>query len=106
MTQVVRIRRKGGQIIQDCDLYIGRRCKRGGWDLPHSKWHNPFSLNKYSREESLLKYEEHIRNRPDLMDNLEELSGKKLGCWCGAGTMENPNCHGDILLNLLSETLT
>lgn len=106
-TSVVKIQRKNGKVISDCDIYIGRRCKRGGWDLPQSKWYNPFSLNKkkFTREESLKKYEAHIRSKPELMNSLEELDGKILGCWCGSGTMENPNCHGDILMKLLNEKL-
>ena len=31
--KVVKILRKGGNIVVDCDVYIGRRCTMGGWDL-------------------------------------------------------------------------
>ena len=41
-TPVVRMRRHKGYVVQDCDVYIGRECRRGGWDLPASKWANPY----------------------------------------------------------------
>lgn len=96
--EVVRIRRKGGVIVQDCDIYIGRACTRGGWHLEKSKWHNPFSAKNYSLEDSLSKYENHIRSSPELYSCLEELDGKVLGCWC-----KPKSCHGDILIKLLNE---
>ena len=46
-TTVVRLRRKDGIIIQDCDIYIGRKWDLGGWDLKQSEYHNPFPLKKY-----------------------------------------------------------
>ena len=64
---VVRIRRRGGQVVQDCDLYIGRRMTMGGWNLPESKWANPFPLKSYSLEESLKKYEEYIESKEILL---------------------------------------
>lgn len=95
---VVRIRRRGGEIVQDCEVYIGRACYMGGWSLPQSKWHNPFSAKIYSREESLAKYREHITSNAELMSQIGELKGKVLGCWCKPKT-----CHGDVLLELCSE---
>ena len=35
---VVRIRRKGDRVVQDCDIYIGRAWTMGGWNLSRSKW--------------------------------------------------------------------
>lgn len=78
------------------DVYIGRG----------SKWGNPFSHLDYgsaefkveSREEAVRKYEEWIRNKPDLLACLDELKGKRLGCFC------RPKfCHGDVLVKLLYE---
>lgn len=63
-----------------------------------SKWKNPFTVKKYGRDECLKMYEEYIRKTPALYDNLDELIGKELGCWC------HPEmCHGDILIKLLNE---
>jgi len=99
--QVVRIRRRGGQLVQDCDVYIGRQVRRGGWNLPHSEWHNPFKLYDYggSRSVMLNRYERYIRKeRPDLWKKLPELEGKTLGCWC-----KPFQCHGDVLQKLVME---
>ncbi|EGG22443.1 hypothetical protein DFA_04565 [Cavenderia fasciculata] len=105
-TTVVRLQRKNGVVIQDCDLYIGRRIKRGGWDLPQSKWHNPFTRgNSDGLYDIVNKYEQHVRKNKELMNSLEELVGKRLGCWCkGKEPGVNP-CHGDILVKLLNEHL-
>lgn len=101
---MVKLERKGGELIQGCDVYIGRAVERGGWDLPQSKWGNPFpsqSRDVTSKMASIQKYEQYIRSRKDLMADLEELRGKTLGCWCKV-TPSTP-CHGDVLIQLLSE---
>jgi hypothetical protein len=65
------------------DVYIGRP----------SKWGNPFSIGKDgTREEVIQKYERYLENRSDLVDALDELQGKILGCWCAPLP-----CHGDVL---------
>jgi len=98
MARVVRIRRSQGVVAQGCDVYIGRACSRGGWELPQSKWHNPYSVKAAgSAEQACILYEQYIRNS-QLMDQLGELEGKVLGCWCKPGP-----CHGDVLLKLLEE---
>ena len=94
--QVVHLKRSQGKIIQDCDVYIGRACNQGGWNLPDSKWANPFKLSQYSREDSLKMYRQYILNTPKLLNSLHELEGKTLGCWC-----KPLMCHGDILVELV-----
>lgn len=96
-TTVVRIQRKQGEIVQDCDIYIGRACYRGGWELPQSKWHNPYSVNTYG-DQAIPMYENYLRNNPELLAALPELVGKRLGCWCKPGP-----CHGDVIVKLLDE---
>ena len=44
LPRVVRIGRRGGKVLQDCDIYIGRAVQRGGWNLEASKWANPFKI--------------------------------------------------------------
>lgn len=95
LPKVVRLKRRGGVVVQDCDVYIGRECKMGGWDLPESKWANPFSVKKYTREIALQKYEEYILSTPSLLESLGELEGKRLGCWCSPEP-----CHGNIIIKL------
>ena len=96
-TTVVRLRRKNGRVVQDCDVYIGREVRRGGWDLAASKWANPYSIAACggSAERAVEKYATYIHSRPDLLGALHELRGKVLGCWCKPGP-----CHGDVLAAL------
>ena len=99
-TTVVCLKRTKDKIIQDCDIYIGRQCNMGGWKLPKSKWANPYTLKEYgSAEEVCKKYKEYILNKPELLKDLHELVGKRLGCWCKGKHM----CHGDILVELIDK---
>jgi hypothetical protein len=79
-------------------VYIGRG----------SKWGNPYTHIKgktkaqflvKNREEAIDKYEEWIRNQPDLLKDLHELKGKRLGCYCRPYN----KCHGDVLCDLIEE---
>jgi hypothetical protein len=80
------------------DVYIGRP----------SKWGNPFTHIKdkktkaefvvSSREEAIQKYREWILTQTALLDDLHELQGKILGCWC-----KPQSCHGDVLIDLLKQ---
>ncbi len=105
---VTDLRRKGYNSLQKwlerdpaVHLYIGRDVKyvQGARE---SKWHNPFTLAKNATEkqktEALASFREHIRITPSLWDNLEDLEGKVLGCWCAPR-----KCHGHVLLELLAE---
>ena len=79
------------------DVYIGRG----------SKWGNPFThlpkgtKAKYvvsSREEAIDKFREYILHGEGkhLLNDLKELKGKTLGCFC-----KPKSCHGDILVELI-----
>lgn len=77
------------------DVNIGRPSK---WGNPYS--HKEGTLAKYkvaTREEAVRKYREYIYTRQDLLNDLHELKGKVLGCWC-----KPLLCHGDILIELIS----
>jgi hypothetical protein len=81
----------------DYDVYIGREVVNEYYDLPCSKWHNPFKSKDYPNCDVLYMYENYIISS-ELYDQLEELDGLVLGCWC------KPNkCHGDVLIKLLNE---
>lgn len=77
------------------DIYIGRP----------SKWGNPYSHKDgtkaefvvKTRKEAIEKFEQYIL-KSDLINDLHELEGKVLGCWC-----KPKSCHGDILIRLLKE---
>ena len=75
-------------------IYIGRANSFLG--LPQSKWHNPFPMkNENERKEVLRKFLFYILDREDLLEDLHEIDGKKLICYCAP-----KYCHGDILIRL------
>lgn len=74
-------------------LYIGRKWQ----EFPESKWHNPFHGLTIGRFAAILAYENYVRNGP-LWNDLHELDGHTLGCWC------HPKyCHGNVLRRLRQE---
>lgn len=78
------------------DVYIGRPSK---WGNPYS--HKEGTLAQFkvkTRKEAISKYKEWIQTQPDLMNSLDELKGKTLGCWCKPDA-----CHGDILVDLVNQ---
>jgi hypothetical protein len=97
LTTVVRLKRKRSVVTQGCDVYIGRACCRGGWNLPQSKWHNPYSVRECggSAAVAVARFEQHLLRNEQLMGDLHELKGKVLGCWCKERGTEP--CHGDVL---------
>ena len=124
LTRVVRLQRSQGAIIQNCDIYIGRQISQGGWNLPGSKWANPFRVDSPGVPDvvtAIFKYWEwihgreplppgspiYIGNPEDLRNSISEIVDRVLGCWC-KGKKENPNeyCHGDVLLFLAEGQLT
>jgi len=71
------------------DVYIGRG----------SKWGNPFRIGiDGTREEVIEKYRNYVLTRPDLLAALDELEGKRLGCYC-----KPLPCHGDVLVELIKK---
>lgn len=91
MTTIVHCRR------QSYDVYIGRG----------SPWGNPFthlrlndtlaSVQVATREEAIARYEEWVIMQADLMTDLPNLRGLRLGCHCRPLI-----CHGDVLVKLLN----
>lgn len=74
------------------DVYIGRPSK---WGNPYS--HKEGTLAKYkvsTREEAVEKFREYLYES-GLINDIHELKGKVLGCWC-----KPLSCHGDILVEL------
>ena len=71
------------------DAYVGRG----------SKWGNKFVIGRDgNREEVIRKYREWILKNNDLLNSLEELKGKVLGCFC-----KPLACHGDVLVELVNK---
>lgn len=70
------------------DIYIGR-----GTD-----WGNKFkSPRDGTRAEVIEKYREWLSGQWELLDRLDELQGKVLGCSC-----KPLHCHGDVLVELVN----
>lgn len=86
------------------NVYIGRGARVGiktadgtkMHGIKASKWNNPFPAGQYGREECIRMYKDHLLTT-GLIDDLHELEGKTLGCWC---TPEK--CHGDVLIEELA----
>jgi len=71
------------------DIYIGRGSVYG----------NPFRIGRNgTREQVIEKYREWVKTRPEILDHLEALRDKRLGCYCKPAA-----CHGDVLIELLGE---
>jgi hypothetical protein len=71
------------------DVYIGRG----------SKWGNPYKIGiDGTRSEVIEKYRNYILNNKELLNDLPELKGKILGCWCYP-----KRCHGEVLLELIEQ---
>jgi Domain of unknown function (DUF4326) len=61
---------------------VGDRQTRGGWNLPRTKWRNPFKKGRHgTRDEVVAKDRPRIVQQPELMAALPELRGKDLACW-------------------------
>jgi uncharacterized protein DUF4326 len=89
MTKVVHCKK------EQYDVYIGREC----YGLPSSIWGNPFKIGPDgTREQVIEKYRKYILDKPELLQQLESLRGKTLGCWCSP-----QHCHGDVLAELLEQ---
>jgi len=77
-TLVVNVRR------ERCDVYVGRG----------SKWGNRFVIGRDgNRDEVISKYRRWLWSNHELLSQLGELRGKRLGCFC-----RPLHCHADVLV--------
>lgn len=92
--RVVKLERRNGVIVNPYDVYVGRECKRRGWNLERSKFANPYAVGRDgSRADVCRLYIAHLKRNPHLVrDARVELRGKVLGCWC-----KPQACHADTL---------
>ena len=73
-------------IADDKNVYVGRP----------SKWGNPYKISKKTcRKEAVNLFRNHVIHTKDLADNVGELRGKILGCWCAPD-----QCHAEVLHQL------
>ena len=73
---------------------------------------NPFKIGRHAeirdgtREEVINKYKDYIIAKIETgkitHEEIENLKGKTLGCWCRNSDEEGPPCHGDVLLEILN----
>lgn len=85
-----------------------QRKRSAGWKKPAGainitrpgKWGNPFEVKEHGREEAVRLFERAIetgsRELKFTTDEIKQLRGKDLMCWCKPGDL----CHGDVLLKL------
>jgi hypothetical protein len=81
------------------DIYCGRGSK---WGNPYTHIKDRNTKAKYivdSRALSIIKYKEWILTQPELLDSLEELNDKILGCYCLP-----KSCHCQVLVDLINES--
>ena len=90
------------------DVYIGRP----------SKWANPFTHKEIektkaefqvsTRKEAIEKFDEYLHTS-GLINDIEELKGKILGCWCcnkpTDGSEKSFLCHGQVIAKYLNREL-
>ena len=96
------------------NVYIGRRgvvfvqnnMRKYRFPTEDSIWANPFKIKgDMTREAVISMYRNYIidkLNRGEISrEQLLQLKGKTLGCWCKEGGKDIP-CHGDVLVELLN----
>jgi hypothetical protein len=83
-----RVQKKWGKELDVGVMYCGRP----------SPWGNPYSLDKYTREEALDLYRTWLQKQIQLIPLfLNPLRNSDLACWCKL----SERCHVDILLEFL-----
>ena len=77
-------------------VYIGREVDNDKLQHECSKWANHHTLREHKSREKVVKlFREEIMINDELLKDIGELKGKKLGCWCSPH-----QCHAEVLHNL------
>lgn len=105
-------------MLDENNVYIGRKLVVfiDGKRFPpnDSIWANPYKIGKDgTRNEVIEKYKKYILEKINsgsiTREQLMQLAGKNLGCWCKSSGNESLPCHGDVLVsiynNFMSEIL-
>jgi hypothetical protein len=92
-------------------VYIGRA--NGHRGLKASPWANPHKIGpQMTRSEAVWAYYEDLTERlattarQGILDDLYELRGKPLACWCrhdGEARTADNMCHGDAIVAVLRD---
>lgn len=100
-TTVISVRgRKRDELLADPDfIYVGRAVRFTAWTS--TKWGNPFRPGVVMVA-GHNNYRDWLLDQPQLLSQLSELVGKRLGCWCGVWSPGQPDigCHGIVLATL------
>lgn len=104
-SRVAELRKLGFKSLQEWldesedHIYVGRDMTRYVEGAKKSKWHNPFKSKDFNDdvEKTVDIYKDYIRNSP-LYNQLAELKGKTLACWCYPAP-----CHATALKELYEE---
>jgi hypothetical protein len=76
-------------------VYVGRAV--ASRSLAGSDFANPYRVDvDGTREEVIERYRSWLLGRPELLDRLRELRGRRLACWCAPEP-----CHADVLAELV-----
>ena len=74
------------------NIYVGRANRF----TSDAKWGNPFIIGRDGDRKQVVElYEQYILGNDKLLDSINELKGKVLGCWC-----DPDQCHAEILHKL------
>lgn len=62
---------------------------------------NPYTVEEYGREASIegfrKAFEHRLENDDEFRGRVQELAGKRLGCWCQDLDADAPACHGEVI---------
>jgi hypothetical protein len=84
-------------------VYVGRPMYQGGWRLHGHPLSNPYKVGRDGSAETVVaRYREWLLRRPGLTDQLLQLRGRRLGCWCADGAP----CHARVLAELADQITT
>jgi len=100
MTYVSHFKKHG------CEIYIGRPTE---WGNPYTHISDKETKAEFvvpTRKDAIQKYEEYLLSS-ELIDKVQSLKGKVLGCWCVSeirdGSSKNPVCHGEVIARILNQ---
>lgn len=96
-SQNVYIARKGVVLLDNPETGKKARFPPG----PSSKFANPYTVKEYGLEKAIELYREYLKKQiaegKITREDLDNLKGKNLGCWCDPG---GP-CHGYVILEFI-----
>ena len=82
--------------IRSGGVYVGHKVNNEKLTHEGSKWGNPHPLKVHkSRSKVVEMFRETIMENEEVMKDIGELKGKKLGCWCSPH-----RCHAEVLHEL------